>query len=104
MSLYYLSDNVKERVEDLEGRYKFLENFKDGVFSHVVHKTKSDGVKIFKLAVKKTREKAQDLIYVEDKEEHVKTARKLGMNVIHFKNPEQFRKELENLLGEPLKA
>ena len=97
IKLYFLSDNVKERSELLQEKYNFLENFIDGIFSHKAHKTKLDGADVFKLALEKTEEKPENVVYVDDKEEYVETAKKLGMNVIWFKNPEQLKEELKKL-------
>ena len=97
IKIYYLSDNVKERVEYLQTKFNFLENFIDGLFSNEVHRTKKDGVNVFKLALKKTKDKPEDVVYIDDKKEYVETAKKIGMFTIHFKNPEQLKEELINL-------
>ena len=95
IKLYFLSDNVKERVEYLQGKYNFLENFIDGVFSHKVHKTKLDSTDIFKLALEMVKEKPENVVYIDDKEQYVKPAKELGMNTIQFKNPEQLKSDLK---------
>lgn len=95
IKLYFLSDNVKERVEYLQGKHDFLRNFIDGVFSHKIHKTKSDGFDVFRLALEMTKEKPENVIYIDDKEDHIKSAKKLGMNCICFKNPEQLEANLK---------
>lgn len=97
IKLYFLSDNVKERSEYLQKRYKFLKNFIDGIFSYKVHKTKADGIYTFRLALEKTGNQPEEVIYVDDKKEFVETAKELGINVIHFKNPEQLKEELKSL-------
>lgn len=95
--IYFLSDNVRERVEYLQGKYKFMRYFIGGIFSHEVHMTKRDGKKIFRLALKKTREKPMDVVFVDDKESYVKTAKKIGMRAILFRNPKQLAAELKKL-------
>ena len=97
IKLYYLSDNVKERVEYLQAKFNFLENFVDGVFSNEAHITKKEGAVAFKLALEKTNDKPEDVAYIDDKEEYVETARKIGMNAICFKSPEQLEEEFKNL-------
>lgn len=97
IKLYYLSDNVKERVEYLQAKFNFLENFIDGIFSNEAHATKKDGTKVFKLILEKTRDKPKNVVYIDDKEEYVETAKRLGMNAICFKSPEQLGEELKNL-------
>lgn len=95
---YYLSDNVKERSIYLENKFEFLENFNDGVFSHNVGLTKSDGIAVFKTALQKTGNKPNEVIFVDDKEEYVKTAKMLGMNGIHFKNAKQLEREIRKIM------
>ena len=50
--------------------------------------------KIFKEAMKKLHAKPKECIYIEDREEFLETPKKLGMNVIHFKNAAQLKKDL----------
>lgn len=93
--LYFLSDNVKERIEYLQGKYKFMRYFAGGIFSHEVHMTKREGTKIFRLALKMVKEKPENVIFIDDKKLYVETAKKIGMNAIHFSSPEQLEGELK---------
>lgn len=95
--LYYLSDSVKERVEYLEEKHKFLEDFDDGIFSHKVHLTKRDGPRIFRMALTETGLRGEDVVFVDDRRDHVETAKSLGMQAIYFKNPKQLEDDLEKL-------
>lgn len=99
VKVYFLSDNVKERADYLQKRYKFTHDFLNGIFSHVAGITKFDGQKIFKMALKQTGDKAQNVVFIDDNETHVKTARRLGMQGILFKNPRQLNNELNKILG-----
>ena len=99
IKIYFLSDNVKERSKHLQNKFKFLEDFDDGVFSHKVGLTKSDGIKVFKMALQKTRNKPSEVLFIDDEEDYVKTARILGMNAIHFKNAKQLEREIKQLLN-----
>ena len=98
VKVYFLSDNVKERADYLQKRYKFTHNFISGIFSHAVGITKFDGTKIFKMALKQTGDKAENIVFIDDNENHTKTAKGLGMHVILFKNPKQLNKELNKML------
>lgn len=95
IKIYYLSDNTKERSEYLQKKFNYQENFIDGVYSFKVKHTKKEGSEIFKIAINKIGEKPENLIYVDDKEDYLIPAKKLGMNVICFKNNEQFEKKLK---------
>jgi len=66
-------------------------------FPHEVHKTKKDGIDVFKLALKKAGEKPEHIVFIDDREGYVKTAKKLRMKAVHFKNPRQLSKELKKL-------
>lgn len=58
----------------------------------------TDGTKIFELSLKQTKEKPEYVFFIDDNEEHVKTAKKLRMNVIHFKNSKQLKTELKKFM------
>lgn len=95
---HFLSDNVKERVNSLQKTYRFMENFNDGVFSYKVNNTKADGTAVFKMALEKTKNKPNEVIFIDDKESYVETAKKLGMKGIIFKNPKQLNTELKKFI------
>ncbi len=97
VKLYYLSDSVKERVDFLDEKYKFKENFMGGILSHEVTLTKIDGPRLFRLAVEETRERSEDVVFVDCVRENVETAIGLGMQGILFKNPKQLEKDLKKL-------
>jgi FMN phosphatase YigB (HAD superfamily) len=44
-----------------------------------------------------TKEIPENIIYIDDKEEYVTPAKKLGMNGIVYKNPEQLGLDLKTL-------
>jgi HAD superfamily hydrolase (TIGR01509 family) len=97
IKLYYLSDSVKERVDYMDEKYKFRDNFMGGILSHEVNLTKKDGPRLFRLAVEETRERSEDVVFVDDVWDNVETAIGLGMKGIHFKNPKQLEKDLKKL-------
>lgn len=97
IKLYYLSDSVKERIDYLEDKHTFLENFDDGIFSHKVHLTKRDGPRIFRMALTETGFGGDDVVFVDDSRDYCETAKSLGMQVIHFKNPKQLEADLKKL-------
>lgn len=96
--VYFLSDNVKDRAEFLEARYNFSRHFIEGIFSHKAGMTKFDGAKIFRMALRQTGEKPENVIFVDDNERHVEKAKDVGMNAIHFKNPKQFETAMKRLI------
>lgn len=92
--VYFLSDNVRERVEQLEQKYHFLSLFTGGIFSHEVGMRKPDPriyQKILELACVNSRE----AIYIDDKPDFLSPAQALGMIAFVFTTPEQLQKDLQ---------
>lgn len=94
--VYYLSDNVQERIDVIERKYHFLSLFKDGIFSHVVGVRKPNP-KIYKLAVEKTQMTPEEIVFIDDKASALEPAEKLGMKTILFKDLGHVRQELARL-------
>ena len=94
--MLFLSDNVQERIEYLEAKYRFRRRFKDGVFSHLSGTRKPDP-KIYEMALEKSSHSAQECLFVDDKPHFLEPARMLGMSVITFVDPEQLERELKSL-------
>ena len=94
--MLFLSDNVQERIEYLEEKYRFRHRFKDGVFSHVAGTRKPDP-KIYEMVLAKSSHPAQECLFVDDKPHFLEPARMLGMSVIAFESPEQLKRELKSL-------
>jgi putative hydrolase of the HAD superfamily len=53
--------------------------------------------KIYKIALEKLKLKGEDCVFIDDKEEHLAPAAKLGMKTILFKNAEQLKADLQKL-------
>ena len=98
LKTYFLSDNVKERSTLLQKMYNYLDDFDLGIFSHKAGVTKRDGDKIFKLGLQLTGNKPKEVIFIDDKEDYVKTAKNLDINAIHFKNPKQLEKDINKII------
>lgn len=94
--IYYLSDNVQERIDIIERKYHFLSLFKDGVFSHLVGVRKPNP-KIYELALAKAQTEPEETVFIDDKASSLEPARQLGMAIILFRDAEQVRHELDKL-------
>ena len=92
----FLSNNVKERVEFLQKKYSFIEQFHDGVFSHIVKATKPD-IEIYQHILKKTKNKPEECVFIDDRADYLIPAEQLGMKGIHFRNAGQLEEELKGL-------
>ena len=98
IKVYFLSDAIKERIQYLQAKYSFLDIFDGGTFSYKVHRSKFESDEIFKIALKKTKEIPQNIVFIDDRERYVKKAVNLGMKGIVFKNPKQLNNELNKIL------
>lgn len=94
--VYFLSDNVKERVEKINNIHNFLSWFEGGVFSHEVGVRKPD-LKIYEITLQKIGVKPEETVFIDDKETNLPPARKLGVHALLFKTPEQLREDLRGL-------
>lgn len=86
--VFYLSDNVKERVEGLERKFRFLNWFDGGIFSHEVGVRKPNP-KIYSLVLKKAGFKAPETVFIDDKKSSLMPAKQMGMTTILFESPKQ---------------
>jgi|Deesub1362B_J571_1020462.scaffolds.fasta_scaffold00070_71 putative hydrolase of the HAD superfamily len=94
--MFFLSDSTEERNEYLQENYGFLKYFEDGVFSHEV-KMKKPERRIYELLLRKTGLKTEELLFIDDKEEFLEPAKKLGMKVLHFETPKKLKEDLKKI-------
>lgn len=95
-SLYYLSDNVRERVKKINERYNFLGLFDDGVFSHDVGMRKPNP-EIYRYLLDKIQVRPEETVFIDDKQSALEPAKKMGMETILFVNPDLLRQKLREL-------
>ena len=93
--MLFLSDNVQERIEYLEQKYRFRRRFKDGVFSHLAGTRKPDP-KIYEMVLEKSSHPARECLFVDDKPHFLEPARMLGMSVVAFEGPAQLEQALKS--------
>jgi epoxide hydrolase-like predicted phosphatase len=91
--VYYLSDNVKERVDKINSKYNFLEWFEDGVFSHEVGVRKPNP-EIYKYTLKKANVQPEEAVFIDDKQKALDPAKEMGITTILFETHEQLRHDL----------
>lgn len=90
-----ISDTIESHARESE-KHGLFNNFGVVILSYQVGLRKTD-LKIFKLALKNLYSKPQNSVFIDDIVEYVKTARKLGINGIVFKNPKQLKNSLKKL-------
>lgn len=71
--------------------------FDVAVFSCIEGIIKPDR-RIYEITLKKLDVRPQEAVFVDDKEENISSARKIGINTVLFKDSTQFRKELSSFL------
>ncbi|HET9946694.1 MAG TPA: HAD family phosphatase, partial [Patescibacteria group bacterium] len=84
--VYFLSDNVRNRVDKIHERYGFLDWFEGGIFSHEVG-LKKPHPQLYKMILEKAGVNADEAVFVDDKEECLPPAKEIGMTAILFENP-----------------
>jgi len=92
-----LSDNVPERIEYLQKKYKFLNVFDDVVLSYEVNLVKTSE-EMFNLALSRVNCKPEETIFVDDREINLDVAKQLGIIPILYTTPENLERELRELL------
>jgi putative hydrolase of the HAD superfamily len=95
--VYYLSDNVKDRVVVTEEKYDFLKHFKDGIFSCDVGMRKPQP-KIYDLALEMTKTKPEETIFIDDKESSLAPARDMGLHTVLFTNAEEVEDRVADII------
>lgn len=88
-----LSDNVPERINFLQNKYRFLDLFDDAVLSYQVNLTKASD-EIFKLALSRLGIKPREAVFVDDREVNLKVARRLGIKFNLYTSVKNLQKEL----------
>ena len=77
-------------------KWGFLEYFDEMILSHEIHMTKPDK-EIFQYTIKKAGCKPEEIIFIDDGLNNIRSARELGIVGIKFINNEELIKELKNL-------
>ncbi|MFX1314908.1 MAG: HAD family hydrolase [Promethearchaeota archaeon] len=80
----------------LEKNNKIIEYFDELILSFKVHMTKPDP-RLFKLAIQKARCKPEEIVFIDDGLNNIRSARELGIKGIKFMNLENLINDLKNL-------
>lgn len=95
-NLYFLSDNIKERVDALEQKFHFRQLFKGGIFSHEVGVRKPNP-KIYKYTLEKTASEPNETVFIDDKPQMLLPAKRLGIHTLLFTTPEKLESDLKEM-------
>ena len=80
----------------LNKKWDFLEYFSEFILSHEVHLTKPDP-RIFQLAIEKSECKAEEIVYIDDGLNNIRSANDLGIRGLYFTNVEDLIEEFKKL-------
>jgi 2-haloacid dehalogenase len=97
--LYALTNWSAETFPVALQLYDFLHWFEGRVVSGE-EKTRKPFGEIYKRLVERYHIIPANAIYIDDNFRNLVPAKELGFHTIHFQSPQQFKKELESLLGE----
>jgi glucose-1-phosphatase len=90
------TNNFPARINGLQGKFNFLDNFDEKVFSYNIGYLKPD-VKIFEELVKVSGVKANEIVYADDNEDKLTGAKQIGMNAFVYEGFDKFKKKLKDL-------
>jgi len=91
--LFILSNHVREWIDFLERKYKFMNIFEKTYFSFNYGVSKPD-LSFYQILLDENNLDPQECIFIDDSEKNVKKAQGLGMNGIVFKDENSFLKEI----------
>ncbi len=94
--LVVLSSTGKEWMEYKIKKYHLYNYFSDYITTYRTSLSKRDK-KIYQLALKKVKSKAEECLFIDDSKDVQTVASKCGIKTILFKNAKQLKKELINL-------
>lgn len=94
----FLISNINElHFNYIKQSFKVLDGFEKLFLSYEVRSRKPDP-EIYKIAIEHSCALPQQIVYIDDREDLVKTGQGMGLNCFLFKGARELRKELE-LLG-----
>jgi HAD superfamily hydrolase (TIGR01509 family) len=94
--LALLSNTDPIHMSNEEARFPFFRFFPIRVYSYRVGASKPDPV-IFREALKASKVRAEEAVYIDDVAAYAEAAQRLGMSGIVFQSPEQLQSELRDL-------
>ena len=92
--LYGLSNWSAETFSIVRHEFDFLNLLDDIIISGDVKLIKPEP-EIFEVCLRRIGEPASQCLFIDDSETNVAAAKKIGFDAVHFKSPEQLKRELE---------
>ncbi|MBY9005799.1 MAG: HAD-IA family hydrolase [Candidatus Lokiarchaeota archaeon] len=93
-NLYCLSNINSSHLNQLKLRYwEIMEYFDELIFSNEVHLIKPD-IELYKFIIQKTQCYPQEILLIDDEFKNIESAKKIGIQGILYKNPDDLFKKL----------
>ncbi len=93
-----LSNITHENLNHFIKKSKWLDYFDVKVFS-CKEKVLKPHEEIYRIALKRLSESPENVLFIDDTEENVKAAERLGMHGMHYKSYDEMIKEMEERFG-----
>lgn len=90
------TSNFPARINGLQKKFGFLNDFDVAVFSYEVGVNKPSP-KLFEELIKRANLPAETIVFADDHQESVLAAKSAGLTALHFENFENFIEDLKNL-------
>jgi len=97
--LALLSNQIEDWLEEKIKKHQ-LDKIFDVIVASYKEKIPKPDIEIFKITVERLGIQPEACVYIDDLEKNISPAKELGMKPILFKNIEQMKKELQELLGD----
>lgn len=97
-----LSNNYQKYIDYIIKKFKYNKIFNEVINSQKIGLKKTNP-EMFKYVLKRYKVKGEEAVYIDDIEKYLKISGKLGIHGLHYKNPNQFKKELNHLLKPMIK-
>lgn len=91
-----VTNTYKEYYEHSNKKYGIDKMFDDIILSYKV-KSRKPELRMYKEALKRSKCKANECVFIEDKDKHLVPARKLGMKTILYKNQKDLKNRLKRI-------
>jgi 2-haloacid dehalogenase len=93
--LYALTNWSAESFPIASEKFEFLQWF-EGIVVSGVEKTRKPFPEVYHILFERYSIEPSKSLFIDDNRKNIETGKAIGLNVIHFQNPEQLRNELLN--------
>lgn len=90
------TNNFPARINGLQNRFKFLDDFDGKAISYEMGSSKPDS-KIYQKLIEVSGVNANEIVYADDNNDNISEAQKLGINAFFYENFDGFIEELRKL-------